>query len=72
MSKIQFVGQKYRDKTNLATILEKIKWTSNPPPPPQIKDEAAQRAKTRHFPILDLEGGGEGGLYVFHLFCPRL
>ena len=41
-----------------------------PPPPPQIKDEAAQRAKTRHFPILDL--GGEGGLYVFHLFCPRL
>ena len=31
------------------------------PPPPQIKDEAARRAKTRHFPILDL-GGGEGGL----------
>ena len=30
------------------------------PPPPQIKDEAARRAKTRHFPILDL--GGRGGL----------
>ena len=30
------------------------------PFPPQIKDEAARRAKTRHFPILDL--GGEGGL----------
>ena len=29
------------------------------PPPPQIKDEAARRAKTRHFPILDL--GGRGG-----------
>ena len=32
------------------------------PIPPQIKDEAARRAKTRHFPILDLGGGGEGGL----------
>ena len=31
-----------------------------PIPPPQIKDEAARRAKTRHFPILDL--GGRGGL----------
>ena len=30
-----------------------------PIPPPQIKDDAARRAKTRHFPILDL--GGEGG-----------
>ena len=27
-------------------------------PPPQIKDEAARRAKTRYFPILDLEGVG--------------
>ena len=43
-----------------ATILDKIKWNSKPPYP-QIKDEAARRAKTRHFPILDL-GGGEGGL----------
>ena len=38
--------------------------TANPhphplPPPPQIKDEAPRRAKTRHFPILDL--GGRGG-----------
>ena len=31
-----------------------------PIPPPQIKDDAARRAKTRHFPILDL--GGRGGL----------
>ena len=31
----------------------------HPLPPPQIKDEAARRAKTRHFPILDL--GGRGG-----------
>ena len=30
------------------------------PIPPQIKDEAARRAKTRHFPILDL--GASGGL----------
>ena len=33
---------------------------SKRPSPPQIKDEAARRAKTRHFPILDLGGGGEG------------
>ena len=30
--------------------------------PPQIKDEAARRAKTRHFPIFDLGGEGGGGL----------
>ena len=34
--------------------------TPIPTPPPQIKDDAAWRAKTRHFPILDL--GGRGGL----------
>ena len=28
------------------------------PHPPQIKDEAVRGAKTRHFPILDLEGMG--------------
>ena len=28
------------------------------PPLPQIKDEAVRRAKTRHFLILDLGGGG--------------
>ena len=33
-----------------------------PTPTPQIKDEAARRAKTRHFPILDLGGGGRGGV----------
>ena len=43
------------------TILDKIKWNSKPPsPPPQIKDEGARRAKTHHFPILDLGGGGGG------------
>ena len=38
------------------------------PPPPQIKDEAAQRAKTRHFPILDLGGRGGGLGFPFILF----
>ena len=42
------------------TILDKIKWNSKPQSPLQIKDEAAWRAKTRHFPIHDL--GGRGGL----------
>ena len=28
------------------------------PPPPQIKDEATRKEKMRHFPILDLGGGG--------------
>ena len=32
------------------------------PIPPPIKDEATRRAKTRHFPILDLGGEGRGGL----------
>ena len=32
------------------------------PIPPQIKDEAARRPKTRHFLILDLMEGGRGGL----------
>ena len=36
------------------------KMEQQTPIPPQIKDDAARRAKTRHFPILDL--GGRGGL----------
>ena len=52
------------DNREGATILDKIKWNSKPPspppPPPQPTDETARRAKTRHFPILDL--GGRGGL----------
>ena len=41
--------------------MDKIKWNSKPPsPPPKIKDDAARKAKTRHFPILDL--GGRRGL----------
>ena len=49
----------WRDSVGVesSTILNKIKWNSKPPTP-QIKDEAARRAKTRHFPILDLGGGG--------------
>ena len=40
-----------------------------PPPRPQIKDEAAQRAKTRYFPSLIWGGGGGGGLgFPFILF----
>ena len=31
------------------------------PHPPQIKDEAARRAKTRSFPIFDFMGSGGGG-----------
>ena len=38
-------------------------------PIPQIKDKAAQKAKTRHFSILDLE---ERGVQISRLFCPRL
>ena len=34
--------------------------TPIPPPPPQIKDEAARGAKTRHFPVLDLGEAGVG------------
>ena len=30
-------------------------------PSPQIKDDAAQRAKMHHFPILDLRGRGDLG-----------
>ena len=48
---------------NAPAILDKIKWNSKPHPPPrQCKDEGARRAKTHHFPILDLGGGGMGGL----------
>ena len=46
-----------------ATILDKIKWNSKPPPPPQNQGWSRAKAKTRHFPILDLGGqGGRGGL----------
>ena len=39
------------------------------PIPPQIKDEAARRAKKRHFPILDM--GGEGGGSRFSIYFVR-
>ena len=51
-----------------AAILDKIKWNSKRPSPrPQIKNEAARRAKTRHFPILDLGGRGGGLDFPFIL-----
>ena len=37
----------------------KMEQQTPTPPPPQIKDEAARRAKTRHFPMI--WGGGGGG-----------
>ena len=49
-----------------ATILDRITPIPTPPPPPppspphQIKDEAARRAKTCHFSIFDMGGGGLG------------
>ena len=54
-----------------ATILDKIKWNSKPPSP-QIKDEAARRAKTRHFPIFDLGGrGGQGFPFILSKIVER-
>ena len=40
-----------------------------PPPPPQIKDEAAQRAKTHHLPIFDL---GVRGSLVFPFILSKV
>ena len=52
------------------TILDKKNGTANPhpptPPPLQLKDEGARRAKTRHFPILDLGGWGGGSRFSFY------
>ena len=51
-----------------ATILDRIELNSKPPsapappppppPPPLIKDEAARRAKTCHFSVFQIGGGG--------------
>ena len=51
-----------RTKTTIS-VGKKKNGTANPhpppPPPTPLKsDEAAQRAKTRHFPLFDI-GGGE-------------
>ena len=59
-SKNQIPHGKSKYFTAKATILDKIKWNGKPPSS-QIKDEAARRAKTRHFPILDLGGRGDLG-----------
>ena len=52
-------------------IWDKIKW-NNKPPSPQIKDEAARRARTRHFPILDLEGEGGSRCSIYFVQDCRL
>ena len=52
-----FANKKWKTRypcPHLSTILDKIKWNRKPPSP----HEAARRAKTRDFPILDLAGGG--------------
>ena len=52
-----FANKKWKTRyscPHLSTILDKIKWNRKPPSP----HEAARRAKTRDFPILDLGGGG--------------
>ena len=52
-------GQGFSFILSKIAILDKIKWNRKPPfPSPQIKDEAARRAKTRHFPTFDWGGGG--------------
>ena len=61
------------DESTRPTILDKVKWNSKPPSH-QIKDEAARRAKTRHFPILDLGrvGGSRFSIYFaqdFRVSC---
>ena len=56
----------------LAAILDRIKRNSKPPsPPPQIKDESAQKPKRSISASLIWGGAGEG-VQIFHLFCPRL
>ena len=53
------------------TILDKIKWNSKLPSPP---NQGWSRAKGKNAPFSHLwfggRGGGGGGL-GFHLFCPR-
>ena len=46
---------------DLSYNLGQNKMEQQTPIPPQIKDEAARRPKTRHFPILDFGGRGGGG-----------
>ena len=50
-----------------AANLDRIKWNSKPPspPPPQIKDEAAQKRKR---PIFSSLIGGRGGGYKFPIY----
>ena len=53
------------------SILDEVKWNSKPPSP-QIKNEGARRAKTRHFSILDLWGrGGLGFPFILSKIVAR-
>ena len=52
---------------------KKEQQTPIPAPPPQIKDESAQKPKRSISASLIWGGGGAGeGVQIFHLFCPRL
>ena len=55
-----------------ATILDRVKWNTKPPSPlPRLNQwSSSAKAKTRHFSHPWF--GGEGGVQIFHLFCPRL
>ena len=52
----------------LPTILDKIKWNSNPPIPP---NQGWSRAKGKTAPLSHPWFGEGRRVYVFHLFCPR-
>ena len=51
---------------------QKKKTTTTNPHPPQIKGEAARRARTRHFPILDLDGEGGSRFSIYFVQDCRL
>ena len=60
-----FANKKWKTRypcPHLSTILDKIKWNRKPPSPPNQGWSCAKGKKPRHFPILDLGGGGRGGL----------
>ena len=58
-----FANKKWKTRypcPHLSTILDKIKWNRKPPSPPNQGWSCAKGKKPRHFPILDLGGGGGG------------
>ena len=62
-------GQGFPFILSKIAILDKIKWNSKPPSPP---NQGRSRAKGKNAPFFHLWFGLEGGVKVFHLFCPRL